>query len=137
METKNTHKYTRWLGIGLRGYLIYTFLYHGIRALMVEEAWIPMFTAIGLSSDIAMTLMPIIGVVDIAVALLLFRRPSRFVAAWAGLWPIIPSIGAYMTGNSSLSHEVMHVIPPLIAGGVLFFIYTKKSREHNLQNKQV
>jgi len=89
-----------------------------------------MFTAVGLSPDMAVILMPIVGILDVVVALLLLRNPSRFVAAWAGLWPIIPSIGAYMTGHSSLSHEVVHIIPPLIAGGMLFLIYTKRGMAH-------
>ena len=70
------------LRIGVFG----AFLGHGIFALGVKEGWIEYFTAIGITEDMARTLMPIIGTMDIVVAFFAIVKPFRVVIAWAAVW---------------------------------------------------
>ena len=62
------------------------FLGHGVFALQQKAGWIKYFTAVGFSSDQALTLMPWIGAMDILVALAVLARPVRIVLLWAALW---------------------------------------------------
>jgi hypothetical protein len=82
MDFKNVSK-TEWiLRIGIFG----SFLGHGIFALGVKAGWIPYFTAVGLSESSATTLLPLIGIMDIVVAIMALVWPLRIVLAWATVW---------------------------------------------------
>jgi len=70
------------LRIGIFG----SFLGHGIFALQVKQSWLPYFTAVGLSESAGKFLLPLIGITDVAVALLALFWPIRIVLAWAALW---------------------------------------------------
>jgi len=70
------------LRIGIFG----TFLGHGIFAIMGKEAWIKYFTAVGISEASAKILMPLIGSLDIVVAILALLYPIRIILAWASFW---------------------------------------------------
>ncbi|MBL7056640.1 hypothetical protein ISS07_07030 [Candidatus Woesearchaeota archaeon] len=70
------------LRIGIFG----SFLGHGIFALGAKASWIPYFQAVGLSESNAISLMPLIGAMDIIVAFLALFYPIRIVLAWAGIW---------------------------------------------------
>ncbi len=63
-----------------------SFLGHGVFALQVKQGWIKYFTAVGLSESVANTLLPLIGVMDIVVALIALFYPLRIVLAWAAVW---------------------------------------------------
>ena len=76
-------KITEWiLRIGIFG----TFLGHGIFALMLKQSWIPYFTAIGISESTALTLLPLIGTLDILVSLIVLLKPIRVILIWASVW---------------------------------------------------
>ncbi len=62
------------------------FLGHGIFAFTVKESWIKYFTAVGISEAGARTLMPLIGTLDIIVAVLVLIYPLRIILGWAALW---------------------------------------------------
>jgi hypothetical protein len=70
------------LRIGIFG----SFLGHGIFALGAKAGWIPYFTSIGISEASALTLMPLIGVLDILVAVAVLYKPLRGILLWAALW---------------------------------------------------
>tara|TARA_Y100000310_G_scaffold78020_1_gene74616 strand:+ start:22068 stop:22490 length:423 start_codon:yes stop_codon:yes gene_type:complete len=63
-----------------------SFLGHGVFALQVKQGWLKYFSAVGLAESSASTLLPLIGVMDIVVALLALFYPLRIVLAWAGVW---------------------------------------------------
>ena len=74
---------TEWiLRIGIFG----SFLGHGVFALGIKAGWIPYFTAVGFSESAATTLLPLIGIMDIVVALMALFWPLRIVLAWAAVW---------------------------------------------------
>lgn len=70
------------LRIGIFG----SFLGHGVFALQVKQNWLPYFTAVGMSESAGTVLLPLIGILDIAVALLALFWPLRIVLAWAAVW---------------------------------------------------
>ncbi|MBT4539306.1 hypothetical protein HOI26_03660 [Candidatus Woesearchaeota archaeon] len=74
---------TEWiLRIGIFG----SFLGHGVFALQVKQSWLSYFTAIGMSESLGATLLPLIGVMDVIVALIALFYPLRIVLAWAVAW---------------------------------------------------
>lgn len=62
------------------------FIGHGVFALQQKVGWIKYFEAVGIAPDMALTLMPLIGAVDILVALIILVRPINIVVLWAIFW---------------------------------------------------
>jgi hypothetical protein len=63
-----------------------TFLGHGIFALQVKPGWLPYFTAVGISESTGAALLPLIGMMDVVVAILALVWPLRIVLVWATIW---------------------------------------------------
>ncbi len=63
-----------------------SFLGHGVFALQVKAGWLPYFTAVGMTESMGQTLLPLIGLVDVAVAIAALFWPLRAILAWAALW---------------------------------------------------
>jgi len=70
------------LRIGIAG----EFIGHGVFALGIKQGWIHYFTNLGFSETFATTVLPIIGIMDLTVALLILVKPYKIVLAWATLW---------------------------------------------------
>ncbi len=64
------------------------FLGHGVFALQAKQGWIPYFTAVGLSPESAMTLLPLIGAMDVLLAVLVLVRPVNIALLWMTFWGI-------------------------------------------------
>ncbi len=79
-----------------------TFIGHGILAIGVKESWIPFFTAVGISEATAITLLPIIGIMDCIVAVLALVKPLRVVLAWATIWGFATALIRPIAGHSWL-----------------------------------
>ena len=92
---KKVTSYEWILRIGIFG----TFLGHGIFALGVKESWIPFFTAVGISESAAITLLPLIGAMDILVALFALLFPLRIILIWAALWGFITALIRPIAGD--------------------------------------
>ena len=76
-------KIAEWiLRIGIFG----TFLGHGIFGLMLKQSWIPYFNSIGISNSAALVLLPIIGMIDILISIIVLIKPIRVVLIWATFW---------------------------------------------------
>src|SRR3989338_6576679 len=76
---KNIKKVEWILRIGVFG----TFLGHGVFALLGKQSWIPYFTSVGISESNAIVLLPLIGVLDILVAIFALIKPIRAILIWA------------------------------------------------------
>lgn len=63
-----------------------SFLGHGVFALQVKAGWLPYFTAVGMSEATGKMLLPLIGTMDVLVAILALFWPLRAVLAWATVW---------------------------------------------------
>lgn len=84
------------LRIGIAG----TFIGHGIFALGIKAAWLKYFVAVGLSESVAQTLLPVIGVIDIAVGLSVLIYPFQAVLLWAAFWGFLTAIIRPIGGDS-------------------------------------
>ncbi|MBI1970214.1 hypothetical protein HYS47_00550 [Candidatus Woesearchaeota archaeon] len=76
-----------------------TFLGHGIFALQVKQGWIKYFLAVGISEPTATTLLPLIGIMDLTVALVTLFKPLRIVLCWAVLWALITALIRPVSGE--------------------------------------
>lgn len=76
------------LRIGVSG----TFLGHGVFALMGKQSWIPYLTAVGISDAMARSLLPLIGMLDLVVAVLVLLWPLRIVLVWATIWGFLTAL---------------------------------------------
>ncbi|PIR86812.1 MAG: hypothetical protein COU11_03855 [Candidatus Harrisonbacteria bacterium CG10_big_fil_rev_8_21_14_0_10_49_15] len=64
------------------------FLGHGVFALQQKAGWLKYFSAVGIDNELAMTLMPIIGIVDIALAIWVLWRPNKTILTWMFIWAL-------------------------------------------------
>jgi uncharacterized membrane protein YphA (DoxX/SURF4 family) len=62
------------------------FIGHGVFALQQKVGWLKYFEALGISADSAMTLMPLIGIMDLVLALLILVKPMRIAILWMAFW---------------------------------------------------
>lgn len=62
------------------------FIGHGVFALGKKPGWVEYFTSVGFSDGTALKLMPIIGAVDIALAILILIKPIRATVLWMAFW---------------------------------------------------
>lgn len=62
------------------------FIGHGVFALQVKQGWILYFTSIGVSLETAVTLLPLIGILDITLAILIIIKPIRIALLWMTFW---------------------------------------------------
>jgi hypothetical protein len=69
-----------------------TFFGHGVFALLGKESWIPYFTSVGISEAAAATLLPLIGAMDVVVAIMALFWPLRFVLCWAATWGFVTAL---------------------------------------------
>lgn len=83
------------LRIGVFG----TFFGHGIFAIGVKQAWIPMITTLGFSESTATTMLPVIGTIDITVAILALVWPIRIVLIWATFWAFSTALARPIAGD--------------------------------------
>jgi len=65
------------------------FIGHGAFGIRTKAAWLPYFGVAGISAAWAWTLMPIIGVVDIALGVLALLRPMRAVLLYMAFWGLL------------------------------------------------
>lgn len=84
---------------GLRAGISGTFLGHGIFALGVKPNWIPLITAFNFSEETASNLLPLIGVMDVTVALFTLLRPVRCILIWACLWAFAAALSRVVAGE--------------------------------------
>jgi len=92
----NNQKKVEWiLRIGIFG----SFLGHGIFALLVKKSWIPYFTSIGISESSAVFLLPLIGILDIIVAVFALIKPLRIVLMWASIWAFVTALIRPISGE--------------------------------------
>jgi hypothetical protein len=65
------------------------FIGHGAFGIMTKESWVAYFAVLGIGRELAYTLMPIVGTVDIAAGILVLLSPRPvgllYMAIW-GLW---------------------------------------------------
>lgn len=75
------------------------FLGHGFVALSIKKSWIPLLTVYGFSEETAITLLPLIGMLDIVVAFVVLFRPTRMILIWAIFWTFATALTRFISGE--------------------------------------
>jgi len=81
---QNNSSVTQWvLRIAVAG----EFLGHGVFALQGKEGWFKYFNAVGITNtDTILTTLLVVGILDIALAVLVLVKPIRIAVLWMALW---------------------------------------------------
>jgi hypothetical protein len=87
------------LRIGVFG----TFLGHGLLAISINAAWIPYLITVGFTPEQAQFIMPIIGSIDIIVALWVLLKPNKYVVLWAVFWALATAVIRPLSGELFLT----------------------------------
>ncbi len=77
------------------------FIGHGAFGIMTKEAWVPYFGFVGIPSDWAFRLMPVVGAVDIAVGVTALLSPRPMVLAYMVAWALWTALLRPLTGESA------------------------------------
>jgi len=59
---------------------------HGAFGVITKPIWCNYFAVFGIGKDMAYTLMPVVGMVDIVLGITMLTYPMRAVAAWLVFW---------------------------------------------------
>jgi hypothetical protein len=113
------------LRIGVFG----TFLGHGLLAASIQPNWINYLNMVGFSDDMAIKIMPVIGSIDILVALIILIRPLKPVIIYATLWAFLTALMRPISGEPILEfvERTANWAVPL----ALYFVLYKKSATDN------
>ncbi len=119
------HKKIEWiLRIGVFG----TFLGHGIYAILSNSAWIPYLTTVGFSTEWALRIMPVIGIIDLLVAAIILFKPVKPVVIYAIIWAFLTALVRPVAGESILTfvERAANWAAPLALYFVIFIPKHKK-----------
>ena len=76
----------------LRAALAACFLGHGAVALGVHAPWLSFFALFGIPVEAARALLPLVGVLDVAIAALLLLWPMRALIFWCLCWTLFTAL---------------------------------------------
>lgn len=62
------------------------FIGHGVFGLQAKHGWVLYLTTVGFSADTAVVLLPLIGILDIVLAILILIKPVRIALLWMTFW---------------------------------------------------
>jgi len=95
---KQLHRAAWVLRVGVFG----VFFGHGIFAIQRNASWIPFLEIFGFSTELAVQIMPFIGMLDILIAISVIFKPLRFVLIWAVFWAFLTALMRPIAGGSFL-----------------------------------
>lgn len=114
---------TKLATVVLRGSLSACFLGHGVVAMTVHAPWLAFFAVVGIGDQAARVLMPLVGALDVAVAIALLAHPCRALFAWAATWTLVTAVVRSLAGGDLVDviARAANWAPPLallvLAGG--------------------
>jgi hypothetical protein len=76
------------------------FVGHGAFGLMQKPAWLPYFHGFGFGDRTGLALMPVVGTVDILVAVITLVWPRRAVLLWMTAWAAFTALLRPLAGES-------------------------------------
>ena len=77
------------------------FIGHGVFALQGKQAWIEWFPVFGIAApEPATTLLFLVGVMDIALAILILIKPIRIAILWMAVWGFWTALVRPIVGES-------------------------------------
>ncbi len=84
------------LRIGVFG----TFLGHGIFAVYGNPGWTVYLNTVGIPDEWAVRLMPVIGIIDILIAITILVKPLKPVLLYAITWAFLTALIRPLSGDS-------------------------------------
>ena len=75
---------------------------HGVLALRTNESWLAFFPVVGISESSGRTLMPMVGVLDVFLAILVLVHPVRIALVWMTAWAFWTALLRPLSGQSIL-----------------------------------
>jgi uncharacterized membrane protein len=76
------------------------FIGHGIFGVITKPVWCNYFAVFGIGETLAYQLMPVIGIADIVLGLVLLFYPIRIAAAWLIFWGLFTALLRPLSGES-------------------------------------
>jgi len=76
------------------------FVGHGAAGISLKEGWVKYFAVYGLDRSTALTLMPIVGTVDITLGILGFVSPRRWALVWCAFWGLMTACLRPLAGET-------------------------------------
>lgn len=84
------------LRIGVAG----CYIGHGAFGVIGKEAWLPYFAVAGIGPDLAWTLMPVVGSIDILVGIIALVSPRPLVLVYGAVWAAWTALLRPLAGES-------------------------------------
>jgi hypothetical protein len=84
----------------LRLVVFMTFLGHGMVAYFGNAGWLGYLLTAGFSLENANDVLPLIGVLDMVVALIILLKPLKYVVLWAVIWAFSTALIRPLSGES-------------------------------------
>jgi len=75
------------------------FVGHGAFGVITKSAWVPYFALVGIPSDLAYTLMPVVGTIDILMGIAVLFSPRPFVLLYMAVWATWTALLRPLTGE--------------------------------------
>ena len=76
------------------------FLGHGAAGISLKEGWVRYFAVFGFDRQTTFFLMPIVGAIDISLAILGFVSPRRWALVWCAFWGLMTASLRPLSGES-------------------------------------
>ncbi len=103
------------------------FIGHGAFGIITKAVWCNYFAVFGIGHDMAYTLMPYVGTIDICMGLLILFYPLRIVFGWLVVWGFITATLRPLSGEpfAELVERAGNYGAPLV---LLLLTYTKTNK---------
>jgi hypothetical protein len=75
------------------------FIGHGAFGISTKPTWVPYFALVGIPSDLAYTLMPVVGTIDILMGIAVLVTPRPFVLLYMAVWAMWTALLRPLTGE--------------------------------------
>ena len=80
--------------------MLMEFIGHGAAGLSLKEGWVKYFAVYGLDRSTTLTLMPIVGAIDVSLGILGFVSPRRWALVWCAFWGFMTAWLRPLAGES-------------------------------------
>lgn len=75
------------------------FIGHGVFALQGKKEWLAWFPTFGIDTETALTLMFLVGLMDITLGLIILIRPVRILVLWMAVWALWTALVRPIVGD--------------------------------------
>lgn len=84
----------------LRVAVFLTFIGHGLLAYSIKESWLLYLETVGITDELAQTVIRIIGLIDLLVGTIVLLKPNKYVVLWCFFWAFLTALMRPISGES-------------------------------------